>query len=229
MKKILWAAVLCAALLCGCSEPAAPIPETEETLPAPTVPADGDPNTVACQGSYSGSCDMDMVVARVEDAALTNRKLQVWYRAEVEQYRQSGSEPSPDFGLALDVQPCDLDEEALTWQQYFLKRALSRCHTVQALICHSEDNPLPLEEAYKGDRELLDKYKPAYLIHGHVHTSYGHDIPREIDYNGSKIINACQRYVVEIPDKPYDLCHYGQVIYKTRQKREDLFDSMVTK
>ena len=158
MKKSLWAAVLCAALLCGCSEPAAPILEAEETLPAPTVPADGDPNTIACQGSYSGSCDMDMVVARVEDAALTNRELQVWYRAEVEQYRQSGSEPSPDFSLALDVQPCDLDEEAFTWQQYFLKRALSRWHTVQSLICHSEDNPLPLEEAYKGDRELLDKY-----------------------------------------------------------------------
>jgi len=39
-------------------------------------------------------------------------------------------------------------------------------------------------------RELLDKYKPQVLVHGHVHTSYGHNIPREIDYNGSRIINA---------------------------------------
>lgn len=70
-------------------------------------------------------------------------------------------------------------------------------------------------------RELLDKYKPSYLIHGHVHASYGHNIPREIDYNGTKIINACERYVVEIPDKPYDLRHHGEVIYKTRIRHED--------
>lgn len=158
MKKSIWAAVLCAALLCGCSSPAVQISETEETLPAPTVPADGDPHTVACQGSYSGSCDLDMVVARVGDAALTNRQLQVWYWAEVEQYRRNGSQPAPDFSAALDVQPCGLDGEAASWQQYFLKCALDRWHTAQSLICHSEEYPVPLEEAYKGDRELLDKY-----------------------------------------------------------------------
>ena len=75
-------------------------------------------------------------------------------------------------------------------------------------------------------RDLLDKYKPAYLIHGHVHASYGHNIPREIDYNGSKIINACERYVVEIPDKPYDLRHHGEVIYKTRVKPVGVDDGL---
>lgn len=78
-------------------------------------------------------------------------------------------------------------------------------------------------------RELLDKYKPAYLVHGHVHTAYGHDIPREIDYNGSKVINACERYAFEIPDKPYDLKRHGEVIYKTRGKKEDFLDGMVIK
>ncbi len=74
-------------------------------------------------------------------------------------------------------------------------------------------------------RELLDKYKPQVLVHGHVHISYGHQIPREIDYNGSRIINACERYVFEIPDAAYDLRHKGEVIYKTRRKREDMFDN----
>ena len=78
-------------------------------------------------------------------------------------------------------------------------------------------------------RELLDRYQPAYLVHGHVHTSYGHDIPREIIYNGSKVINACERYVIELPDRPYDLRHHGEVIYKTRQKKENLLDGMVLK
>lgn len=65
-------------------------------------------------------------------------------------------------------------------------------------------------------RELLDKYQPSWLIHGHVHISYGHHVPREIQYNGTKVINAYERYVIEIPDKPYDLRHHGQVIYKTK-------------
>lgn len=76
-------------------------------------------------------------------------------------------------------------------------------------------------------RELLDQYRPKVLVHGHVHTSYGHDIPREIEYNGSRIINACERYVFEIPDADYDLRHHGEVIYKTRRKREDTMDYMV--
>ena len=76
-------------------------------------------------------------------------------------------------------------------------------------------------------RELLDQYQPKVLVHGHVHTSYGHAIPREIEYNGSRIINACERYVFEIPDADYDLRHHGEVIYKTRRKREDTMDYMV--
>ena len=69
--------------------------------------------------------------------------------------------------------------------------------------------------------ELLDKYKPKFLVHGHVHMSYGHSIPREIDYNGTKVINAYERYTIEIPEGQYKLKDWNQVIYKTRLPRED--------
>lgn len=88
----------------------------------------------------------------------------------------------------------------------------------------AEDRP---HWGFEALRELLDEYKPAYLIHGHVHTSYGHHIPRQIDYNGTKIINACERYAIEIPDKTYDPRHRGEVLYKTRRKQEDPFESLV--
>ncbi len=65
-------------------------------------------------------------------------------------------------------------------------------------------------------RELLDKYRPQYLVHGHVHMSYGHDVPRVLEYRGTKIINAYERYVFEIEDPPVELKRYGQVIYKTK-------------
>ena len=103
---------------------------------------------------------------------------------------------------------------------------LRRMGGVDIVVTHAApeglgDSDDPAHWGFAALRELLDKYKPACLIHGHVHMSYGHDIPREIDYNGTRVINAYERYVIEVPDKTYDLRHHGQVIYKTRQKRED--------
>ena len=45
---------------------------------------------------------------------------------------------------------------------------------------------------------LLEKYKPKYLIHGHVHLNYGADISRELVCGETKIINAYERYILEI-------------------------------
>lgn len=67
-------------------------------------------------------------------------------------------------------------------------------------------------------REFLDKYKPRYLIHGHVHMTYGHHIPRVLDYNGTSIINAYERYVLEVEDVPFPEKDRGQVIYKSKGK-----------
>ena len=67
-------------------------------------------------------------------------------------------------------------------------------------------------------REFLDQYHPRYLIHGHVHMHYGHDIPRKMDYNGTTIINAYERYTLEIPEGTFPEKHRGQVIWKTPPK-----------
>ena len=49
--------------------------------------------------------------------------------------------------------------------------------------------------------DFIDKYHPAYLLHGHLHLNYGMDKTREREYNGTKVINCCERYVLEIPDE----------------------------
>lgn len=49
---------------------------------------------------------------------------------------------------------------------------------------------------------LIDRYQPRYFIHGHVHTNYGCNLPRVFQRGGTTIINACERYVLDIPDKP---------------------------
>jgi len=45
---------------------------------------------------------------------------------------------------------------------------------------------------------LLDKAKPRYLVHGHVHLNYGRDIPRIVRRGETEIINVFGRYVLEI-------------------------------
>ena len=45
---------------------------------------------------------------------------------------------------------------------------------------------------------FLDKWQPNYLVHGHVHMNYGHDIPRETQYGNTTIINAYERYTLEL-------------------------------
>lgn len=46
---------------------------------------------------------------------------------------------------------------------------------------------------------LIDKYKPKYLLHGHVHLSYGADNTRVRQYGDTQVINVCERYTLEIP------------------------------
>lgn len=38
--------------------------------------------------------------------------------------------------------------------------------------------------------ELLEKYKPKYFIHGHVHRNYGQNIPQICTYQDTTVVNA---------------------------------------
>lgn len=49
--------------------------------------------------------------------------------------------------------------------------------------------------------KLMDRFRPKYLLHGHMHLQYGTDQTRVRQYNGTKVINTCQRYVLEIPEE----------------------------
>ena len=49
--------------------------------------------------------------------------------------------------------------------------------------------------------KLIDKYHPQYLLHGHTHLSYGTDQTRVREYGGTKVINVCQKYVLELPEQ----------------------------
>jgi len=77
------------------------------------------------------------------------------------------------------------------------------------------DGEDPAHWGFAALRELLEEYNPQYLIHGHIHMSYDHKIPRQMDFNGTKIINAYERYVLDLPEYPTG---YGQLKWKTPHK-----------
>lgn len=40
--------------------------------------------------------------------------------------------------------------------------------------------------------ELLDKYRPRYFVHGHIHKNYGAHIPQKTQRGDTLVINACE-------------------------------------
>ena len=128
--------------------------ETTETVPETTVPPDGDPNSVTCKGSYTAPAADTAVVATVGNKQLTNDTLQAYYELEVASYLASNPEQVPDMTQGLDTQACPIDSAVNSWQQYFLKQALHRWQTVQALICNAEAEEMPIDAAFAPDEEL---------------------------------------------------------------------------
>ena len=61
--------------------------------------------------------------------------------------------------------------------------------------------PDPAHKGFRAFLELMDKYQPMYLLHGHVHKNYGTQVQTEHTYGRTKLINVGERYVLDFPDE----------------------------
>ena len=50
---------------------------------------------------------------------------------------------------------------------------------------------------------VLNRYRPLYMLHGHVHKEYGHFLRERAHPSGTKILNVCGFYVLEIGKEQY--------------------------
>ena len=147
----------------GGSAPAETTTPAETTAPtAPsgavaeaTIPADGDPNTVFCKGSYSADDDAvtaaaETVVATMGESQLTNAELQVYYWMQVydflNQYGGYASMFGLDYTQSMDTQLSI--EGTMTWQQYFLDAALDTWTNYQAMCHEANANGFQMDEDY---------------------------------------------------------------------------------
>ena len=104
-----------------------------------------------------------------------------------------------------------------------LRFALWRTKGVDIVVTHTPpegvgDAEDPAHRGFAALRELLDKYHPAYLLHGHIHLRYGQDKTRVREYNGTTLINVSERYELDIPDREHPPFQHNQIIWRTRHK-----------
>lgn len=55
-------------------------------------------------------------------------------------------------------------------------------------------------QGFRAFLELMEKYKPKFFVHGHVHLSYGRRHKRYDKYQDTHVINAYERYVFDFED-----------------------------
>lgn len=193
LALLLALAMLSGLCLTGCGKNEDPSVETTAaTEPAPTVPADGNPNDVTCKGTYTVQSPDAAVVATLGDWKLTNSLLQAYYWAAVAAYPEE-VDAAPDFSQPLDVQQCPV-EGVNSWQQFFLRQALDAWHRDAALIQMGTDEGTPTIEAYQPDLEKHEEYlvEPAAIdyFYGYysksykpneIHQAYLDNLPETLD------------------------------------------------
>ncbi len=87
-----------------------------------------------------------------------------------------------------------------------LRWKLRRAGGVDIVVTHAPPEGVgdlddPAHRGFAALCALLDRYRPQYLLHGHVHKSYGRDNPRVRQYGETAVINCSGRYVLELPDR----------------------------
>ncbi len=105
--------------------------------------------------------------------------------------------------MSYNYGPLQFTEAEMKKRARKLRRKAKRLGGVDVLITHSpayrlnDGKDLP-HTGFQVFLDLMDEYKPQLFAHGHVHINYGRDFKRESMYNGTKVINAFEKYIVEI-------------------------------
>ena len=90
-------------------------------------------------------------------------------------------------------------ELQMKWRIFKLLPKIRKAGGIDILLAHVPlrgygDMEDVAHNGFECFKYLLDKYEPKYLIHGHIHMSYGYNVSRIIKYKNTKIINAYKRF-----------------------------------
>ena len=99
--------------------------------------------------------------------------------------------------------PYQYTEKQMRWRIWKLQGKIRRAGGVDIVVTHApvrgygdQDN-LP-HRGFEAFLPLMDKWKPKYLVHGHIHQRYGTGWERTRQYGETTIINACGKTFIEL-------------------------------
>lgn len=103
--------------------------------------------------------------------------------------------------------PFQYTEQEMTARTRKLEKKIKKAGGLDILITHAPprgvgDAPDNAHRGFEAFLPLMDKYHPRYLIHGHVHQSYGHQLPRQQRYGETTVLNAVGWQILEVDDPP---------------------------
>ncbi|MCR4840252.1 MAG: metallophosphoesterase [Lachnospiraceae bacterium] len=99
--------------------------------------------------------------------------------------------------------PCQYTEKemrrriARLFPKIFLKKGFDILVTHSPAKDLNDGEDLP-HRGFECFNKLIDKYKPKYFLHGHVHMNYGRSHPRECMKGETKVINGYISHVIDI-------------------------------
>ena len=99
--------------------------------------------------------------------------------------------------------PHQYTEEEMAARIRKLRWKLRRMGGVDLVVTHAPirklgDSEGHVHRGFEAFYKLLDDYKPRYWAYGHVHMSYGMSIPRLLKHGETTLINACERYILDV-------------------------------
>lgn len=94
-------------------------------------------------------------------------------------------------------------EEEMRKRAAKMRLKLLKSHGFDILLTHSPaagcgDGQDRAHCGFQTFCNLLHRYQPAYMVHGHMHATYGRQFKRERELEHTKVINAYEKYIFEI-------------------------------
>ena len=86
------------------------------------------------------------------------------------------------------------------WLKIFLRRGFDILVAHAPAFQINDGRDLP-HQGFQVFRTLMEKYKPRFFLHGHIHQSYGKEYKRYDKYHDTHIINAYERCVFVFEDE----------------------------
>ncbi len=102
--------------------------------------------------------------------------------------------------------------------------ALWRTRGVDIVVTHAPPRGVGDGEdrahwGFESFRALMKKHQPQYLVHGHIHMTYGRQIPRVQRFENTQVVNAWERYVLELPDREVPAQKQNRLIWHSREPK----------